>query len=224
MNSPNAPAPRATIGVRRRDNNTRTPSIWGSSGRRFCPALPTGVAEGCATGTDRSLRHEAVVRSGPHAGATAGTPRQRTIRLGPDCTRATTSLLHACRQRPVVTTPLGAGVAVVGIVFRRKTTGSLQAPNWQCAHPVPLPLPGVGGDHHEVAHRLRPRPLLVTLGWETDGLARRRRVATVARRCGRKVENRRNVDCLGCRSAWVQHTTKGATLQMGDELCAARSP
>ena len=125
VDSPNAPAPRATIGVRRQDDDTRTPSIQGSSSRRFCPALPAGVAEGRATGTDRSLRHKAVVRSGPYTGATAGTPQQRTIGLGPDCTRATTSLLHARRQRPVVTTPLGADVAVVGIVFCRKTTGSL---------------------------------------------------------------------------------------------------
>ena len=203
VNSPNAPAPQATIGVRRQDNDTRTPSVRGSGGRRFCLALPAGIAEGCATGTDRSLRHKAVVSSGPHVGATAGTPQQRTIGLGPDCTHATTSLLHAHRQRPVVMTPLGAGVAVVRIVFCRKTTGSLQAPNWQCAHRVPLPLPGVGGDHHKVAHRLRPRPLLVTLGRETNGLARRRQVATVARCCGREVENRRNVDCLGRRSAWV---------------------
>ena len=218
VDSLNAPAPRATIGVRRRDDNTRTPNVRGSGGRRFCPALPAGVAEGRATGTDRSLRHKAVVRSGPYAGATAGTPRQRTIGLGPDRTCVTTSLLHARRQRPVVTTPLGAGVAVIGIVFRRKTTGSLRAPNWQCAHPVPLPHPGVGGDHHEVAHSLQPRPLLVTLGQETDGLARRRWVATVTCRCGREVGNWRNIDHLYHRLASVRHTTGKNDIANGRQI------
>ena len=151
--------------------------------------------------TGRSLRHKALVNSGPYAGTTARTPQQHMIGLGPDHAPATTSLLRMRRQRPVITTPLGAGVATVGSVFRRKTLGPLRAPTWKDIHPVPLPLPGAGGDHHKLAHRLRPRSFLVALGAETDGLARRRRVTTVTRRCGRKVEDRRNVDCLGRRLA-----------------------
>ena len=75
--------------------------------------------------TGQSLRHKALVNSGPYAGATARTPQQRMIRLGPDHTPAMTSLLRACRQRPVVTTPLGAGVATVRSVFCRKMPGPL---------------------------------------------------------------------------------------------------
>ena len=35
--------------------------------------MPAGVVKGCATGTDRSLRHKAFVRSGPDAGAVTRT-------------------------------------------------------------------------------------------------------------------------------------------------------
>ena len=106
-----------------------------------------------------------------------------------------TGLLRARWQQPVVTTPLRAGVTIVGSVFHKKTPGSLQTPNWQSTHPIPLLLPG-GGDHYELIHRLRPRSLLVALGRETNGLARQRRIATVARRCGREVENWGDVYCL----------------------------
>ena len=128
------------------------------------------------------------------------------IGLGPDHAPATTSLLRARRQQLIIATPLGAGVATVGSVLRRKTLGPLRAPTWRSTHPVPPPLPG-RVDHHKVAHRLQPRALLVELGPETNGLLCRRRVATVARRCGRKVEDRRNVDCLYCRLACVRRTT-----------------
>ena len=192
--------------VRGRDNNTRAPRVWGSDGRRFCLALPATIPERRATSTGRSLRHEALVNSGPYAGAAARTPRQRMIGLGPDHTPATMSLLRARWQRPVVTTPLGAGVTTVGSVFCRKPPGPLRAPTWEDVQPVPLPLPG-GGDHHELTHRLRPRSLLVALGRETDGLAWQRRIITVACRCGRKVENWRSIDGLYRRLAHVRRTT-----------------
>ena len=192
--------------VRGRDDDTRTPRVRGSDGRRICLALPARIPERRATSTGRSLRHKALINSGPYAGTAARTPRQRMIGLGPDHTPAMMSLLHTRRQQPVVRTPLGAGVATVRSVFRRKTPGPLQAPTWEDVHPVPLPLPG-GGDHHELTHQLRPRSLLVALGRETDGLARRRLIATVACRCGRKVKNWRSVDGLYCRLAHVQCTT-----------------
>ena len=192
--------------VRGRDNNTGAPRVRGSNGRRFCLALPARIPERRATSTGRSLRHEALVNSGPYADAAARTPRQRMIRLGPDHAPAMTSLLRACRQQLVIATPLGAGVATVRSVLRRKTLGPLRAPTWRSTHPVPPPLPG-RVDHHKVVHRLRPRAFLVALGPETDGLLRRRRVATVARRCSREVEDRRNVDCLYRRLACVRRTT-----------------
>ena len=172
--------------VRGRDNNTGAPRVRGSNGRRFCLALPARIPERRATSTGQSLRHKALVNSGPCAGAAARTPQQRMIGLGPDHAPVTTSLLRARRQQLVITTSLGAGVATVGSVFHRKTLGPLQAPTWGSTHPIPPPLPGCV-DHHKVAHRLRPRSLLVTLGRETDGLLRQRRVAIVARCCGRKV-------------------------------------
>ena len=68
-NSPRAHIPRVTISSRARSNDTRTPRIRGSVGRRLCQALPTQVAKGRAMGTDWSLRHEAFVCSGPDTGA-----------------------------------------------------------------------------------------------------------------------------------------------------------
>ena len=192
--------------MRGQNNNTGAPRVWGSDGRRFCLALPARILERRATSTGRSLRHEALVNSGPYAGAAARTPRQCMIGLGPDHVSVMTSLLRARRQQLVIATPLRAGVATVGSVLRRKTLGPLRAPTWKSTHPVPPPLPG-RVDHHKVAHRLRPRALLVALGPETHGLLCRRRVATVARRCGREVEDRRNVDCLYRRLACVQCTT-----------------
>ena len=79
-------------------------------------------------------------------------PQQRMIGLGPDHTPVMISLLRTRQQQPVVTTPLGAGVITVGSVFRRKTPGPLRAPTWKDVHPVPLPLPGAGGDHHKLAY------------------------------------------------------------------------
>ena len=192
--------------VRGRDNNTGAPRVRGSDGRRFCLALPARIPERRATSTGQSLRHEALVNSGPYVGAAARTPQQRMIKLGPDHASATTSLLRTRRQQLVIAIPLGAGVATVGSVLRRKTLGPLCAPTWRSSHPVPPPLPG-RVDHHEVTHRLRPRALLVALGPETNGLLRRRQVATIARRCSRKVKDRRNIDCLYRRLACVQRTT-----------------
>ena len=153
---------------------------------------------------------EAFINSGPCAGTTAPQrepPRQRMIGLGPDHTPATTSLLCTRRQQSVVMTPLRASVAVVRNVFHKKTPGSLRAPNWQSAHPIPLPLLCVGGNHHKLPHRLRPRAFLVALGPETNELARRRRVTTVTRRCDRrKVRKARNIDCLYCRLAYRRAT------------------
>ena len=111
--------------VRGRDNNTGAPRVWGSNGRRFCLALPVRIPERRATSTGQSLRHKALVNSGPYAGAAARTPRQRMIGLGPDHAPATTSLLRTRRQRLIITTPLGAGVATVGSVLRRKMLGPL---------------------------------------------------------------------------------------------------
>ena len=111
--------------VRGRDNNTGAPRVRGSDGRRFCLALPARIPERRATSTGQSLHHEALVNSGPYAGAAARTPRQRMIGLGPDHAPTTTSLLRAHRQRLVIATPLGAGVATVGSVLRRKTLGPL---------------------------------------------------------------------------------------------------
>ena len=166
--------------------------------------MPARVAKGRATGTDRSLRHEAFVRSGPDAGAAMRTPRQRTIGLGPDRTPATTSLLHARWQVVVAAAPLGAGIIPVGGVVQRRTPCSLGAPNGLLPDPVPLPLPGGGGDHHKLPRRPRPRALLVALGSRTDRLARRRRVATVARGGGGgEVRKGRDVDGLYCRLANV---------------------
>ena len=108
-----------------RDNDTRAPRVQGSDGRRFCLALPAGIPERRATSTGQSLRHKALVNSGPYAGAAARTPRQRMIGLGPDHTPATTSLLRTHRQRLIIVTPLGAGVATVRSVLRRKTLGPL---------------------------------------------------------------------------------------------------
>ena len=202
-NLPCAHTPRI---VRGWDNNTGAPRVRGSDGRRFCLALPARIPERRATSTGQSLRHKALVNSGPYAGAAARTPRQRMIELGPDHTPATMSLLRTRRQQLVIATPLGAGVATVGSVFHRKTLGPLQALTWRSTHSVPPPLPGCV-DHHEVAHRLRPRALLIALGPETNGLLCRRRVATVARRCGRKIlKPRGNVDCLYRRLAFIQRT------------------
>ena len=202
-NLPCAHTPRATIGSCRRDNDTRTPRVRGSGGRRFCQALPTGVAKGRATGTNRSLRHEAFIRSGPDAGAAMRTSRQRTIGLGPDRTPTTTSLLHARWQGVIAAALLGAGISPVGGVIQRQTPCSLRAPNGVFPYPVPLLLPGGGGDHHKLPRRLRPRALLIALGLETDRLARRMQVATVAR-CGRgEVQKTRNVNSLYCRLASV---------------------
>ena len=137
--------------VRGQDNNTRVPRVQGSDGRRFCLALPGRIPERCAMSTGRSLRHEALVNSGPCADAAARTPQQRMIELGPDHAPTITSLLRTRRQQLVITTPLGAGVATVGSVFRRKTLGPLRVPIWRSTHPVPPPLPG-RVDHHKVAH------------------------------------------------------------------------
>ena len=196
-NLPRAHTPRATIGSRRHGNHTRTPRVRGSGGRRLCQALPIRVAKGRATGTDRSLRHKAFVRSGPDTGAATRTPRQRTIGLGPDCTPATTSLLHARWQVVVTVAPLGAGIIPVGGIVQRQTPCSLGAPNRLLPDPVPLPLLGGGVNHHKLPCRLRPSALLVALGPETDRLVRPRWVATVAR-CsgGGEVQKGRNVDGL----------------------------
>ena len=196
-NLPRAHTPRATIGSRARSNHTKTPRVRGSGGRRLCQALPARVAKGRATGTDRSLRHKAFVRSGPDAGAATRTPRQRTIGLGPDRTPATTSLLHARWQVVVAAAPLGAGIIPVGGVVQRRTPCSLGAPNGLLPDPVPLPLPGGGVDHHKLPRRLQPSALLVALGPETNRLVWRRRVATVARSgSGGEVRKARNVDGL----------------------------
>ena len=193
--------------VRGRDNNTGAPRVRGSDGRRFCLALPARIPERRATSTGQSLRHKALVNSGPCAGAAARTPQQRMIGLGPDHTPPTTSLLRMRRQQLVIATPFGAGVATVGSIFRRKTLGPLRAPTWGITHPIPPPLPG-RVDHYKVAHRLRPRALLVALDPETDGLLCWRQVATVARRYGCKVrEPGGNVDCLYRRLAFVRRTT-----------------
>ena len=179
---PCADTPRAIIGSRRRDNDTRTPRVWGSRGRRFCQALPAGVAKGRATGTDRSLCHKVFVRSGPDTDAVMRTSQQRTIGLGPDCTPAMTSLLHARWQGVVATAPLGAGISPIRGVIQRQTPCSLRAPNGFFPYPVPLPLPGGDVNHHKLPCRLRPSALLIALGLETNRLIWRRRVATVA--CG----------------------------------------
>ena len=42
-NLPRANTPQATIGSRARSNDTRTPRVRGSRGRRFCQALPAGL-------------------------------------------------------------------------------------------------------------------------------------------------------------------------------------
>ena len=76
-------------------------------------------------GTDRSLRHKAFVRSGPEAGAAPRIPQQRVIRLGPDCTPATTSLLHARWQGVVAAAPLGAGISPFGGVIQQQMPCSL---------------------------------------------------------------------------------------------------
>ena len=70
---PCAHTPRVSISVRGRDNNTGPPRVWGSDCRRFCLALPARILERCATSTGQSLRHEALVNSGPYAGATVRT-------------------------------------------------------------------------------------------------------------------------------------------------------
>ena len=111
--------------VRRQDNNTGASRVRGSNSRRFCLALPARIPERRATSTGQSLRHKALVNSGPYAGAAARTPQQRMIRLGPDHVPVMTSLLHTCRQQLVIATPFGAGVATVKSVFRRKTLGPL---------------------------------------------------------------------------------------------------
>ena len=207
---PRAHTPRATIGSRRRGNHTRTPRVRGSGGRKLCQALPVRVAKGRATGTDRSLRHKAFVCSGPDADAATRTSRQRTIGLGPDRTSATKSLLHACWQVVVATAPLGAGISPVGGVIQRQMPCSLRAPNGFFPHPVPLPLPGGGVDHHELPRRLRPSALLVALGLETNRLAQRRRVATVARGgSGGEVQKARDVNSLYYKLAWVRRMTDG---------------
>ena len=198
-NLPCAHTPRATIGSRRHDNNTRTPRVQGSRGKRFCQALPAGVAKGRATGTDQSLRHKAFVCSGPDTGAVTRTSRQRTIGLGPDCTPTTMSLLHARWQGVVATAPLGAGISPVGGVIQQQTPCSTRGQNGFFPHPVPLPLPGGGGDHHKLPHQLRPRALLVALGSETDRLARRRQVAIITCCGGGEVQKTRNVNGLYCR-------------------------
>ena len=217
-NLPRAHTPRATIGSRRRNNNTRTPRVRGSGSRRFCQALPAGVAKGRAMGTDWSLRHKAFVCSGPEAGAVMRTSRQRTIGLGPDRTPATTSLLHACWQGVIATAPLGAGISPVGGVIQRQTPCSLRAPNGFFPHPVSLPLPGGDGDHHKLPHQFRPRALLVALGSETDRLARRRRVATVTR-CGRgEVQKTWNVNGLYRRLASIQRTTDQDNIANGQQI------
>ena len=121
-NLPCAHTPRI---VRGRDNNTGAPRVRGSDGRRFCLALPARIPERRATSTGQSLRHKALVNSGPYAGAAARTPQQRMIGLGPDHAPTTTSLLRARWQRLVIVTPLGAGIATVGSVFCRKMLGPL---------------------------------------------------------------------------------------------------
>ena len=60
--------------MRGRDNNTGAPRVWGSNGRRFCLALPARIPERRVTSTGRSLRHKALINSGPYAGAVARTP------------------------------------------------------------------------------------------------------------------------------------------------------
>ena len=81
---------------------------------------------------------------------------------------------------------------------------SLGAPNGFLSHPVPLPLPGGGVDHHKLPRRLQPSALLVALGPETNRLVWRRRVATVARSGGGgEVQKARNVHGLNRRLASV---------------------
>ena len=60
--------------MRGRDKNTGAPRVRGSNGRRFCLALPARIPERRATSTGQTLRHEALVNSGPCAGAAARTP------------------------------------------------------------------------------------------------------------------------------------------------------
>ena len=122
---PRAHTPQTSIGACIRDNNTRAPRVRGSNGRRFCQALPAGVAEGRATGTDRSLPHKALVRSGPHAGATVRTPQQCITGLGPDHMPTITSLLHACWQGVVIAAPLRAGISPIRGVIQWQMPSSL---------------------------------------------------------------------------------------------------
>ena len=181
--------------------------------------MPAGVAKGCAPGTDCSLRHKAFVCSGPDAGAAMRTSGQRTIRLGPDCTPTTTSLLYICWQGLVAAAPLGTGISPVRGVIQRQTPCSLRAPNRFFPHPVPLPLPSGGGDHHKLPRQLLPSALLVALGPETDRLVWRRRVATVARGSGGgEVQKAWNVDCLYCRLAYVQRMTGMDNVANGQQV------
>ena len=105
----------ATIAAGAQDNNTRAPRARGSDDRGLYRALPTRVAERCATRTSFvGLRHEAVINSGPYTRATASITRQRVTGLSPDRTPATMGLLHAVRQQGIVTTPHRAGIHCVG--------------------------------------------------------------------------------------------------------------
>ena len=197
------------MGPRPRGSATRSPRFRTSDGRRVIAALPARVAERGTTGTGRSLRHEALLRPGPHARPTAIIPQQRVFGMRPNHTPATTSLLHARRQQVVLAAPLRGGIGLVGgVSYEEALYPFYRATNETPPNPRPLPPPGGCGNPYDLPRRLRPRAFLVALGPGADRFDRRRRVATVARGGGGgEVQKARNVDGLYRRLAYIQHMT-----------------
>ena len=73
------------------------------------------------------------------------------IRMRPNHTPATTSLLHARRQQVVLAAPLWGGISLVsGVSYKETLYPFCRATNKTPPNPGPLLLPGGGSDHHNL--------------------------------------------------------------------------